>query len=214
MYRTGDLCRYREDGVLEHLGRIGRQVKVRGVRIELAEIEAVLAEHADVGQCVVTVVPDRDAEIAAFVTPAPGRSVSAAALLGHAAALLPTAMQPSTITAVDRIPTFVHGKVDVAALLSRIDRSGGADASPLVPPANALEARVARIYGEILGREAVSVTESFFALGGHSLLVFRLIELCVAQFQVDLSVKDILEALSVRDLAGTIARLSPSEATP
>jgi amino acid adenylation domain-containing protein len=213
MYRTGDLCRYREDGVLEHLGRIGRQVKVRGVRIELAEIEAVLAEHSDVSQCVVTVVPDRDAEIAAFVTPAPGRSISAAALLSHAAALLPTAMQPSTVTVVSRIPTFVHGKVDFGALLSQIDRSGGADQLPIVPPANPLEARVARIYCEILGRDAVSVTESFFVLGGHSLLVFKLIELCATEFQVDLSVKDVLEALSARDLAGAIARLSRSETT-
>ncbi|MFJ6153995.1 non-ribosomal peptide synthetase [Micromonospora profundi] len=214
MYRTGDLCRYREDGVLEHLGRIGRQVKVRGVRIELAEIEAVLAEHDDVSQCVVTVVPDRDAEIAAFVTAAPGRSVSAAALLSHAATLLPTAMHPSTVTVVSQIPTFVHGKVDISALLSQIDRTGGADTLPLVPPANAIEEQVAGIFCEILGRDAVSVTESFFALGGHSLLVFKLIELCTTQFQVDLSVKDVLANLTVRDLAGTIARLSPSEATP
>jgi amino acid adenylation domain-containing protein len=210
MYRTGDLCRYREDGVLEHLGRIGRQVKIRGVRIELAEIEAVLAEHADVGQCVVTVVPDRDGEIAAFVTPADGRSISVAALLAHAAPLLPTAMLPTTVTVVSRIPTFVHGKIDFGALLSQIDRSGGTDPLPPVVPATTFEARVARIYCDILGREAISVTESFFVLGGHSLLVFKLIELCAEEFQVDLSVKDVLEALSARELAGAISRLSTS----
>lgn len=211
MYRTGDLCRYREDGVLEHLGRVGRQVKIRGVRVELAEIEAVLAEHRDVGQCVVTVVPDRDGEIAAFVTPADGCAISVAALLAHAAPLLPTAMLPATVTVVSHIPTFVHGKIDFGALLSLIDRSGGTDQLPMVAPENALEARVARIYGDILEREAVSVTESFFALGGHSLLVFKLIERCATEFQVELSVKDVLEALSARDLAGAIARLSPSE---
>jgi amino acid adenylation domain-containing protein len=211
MYRTGDLCRYRDDGVLEHLGRIGRQVKVRGVRIELAEIEAVLAEHSDVGQCVVTVVPDRDGEIAAFVTPADGRCVSVPTLLAHASPLLPTAMLPATITVVTHIPTFVHGKIDFGALLSQIDRSGGPDPLPVEPPANALEARVARIYCEILGRDAVSVTESFFVLGGHSLLVFKLIEMCGTEFQVELSVRDVLEALSARDLAGAIARLSALE---
>lgn len=211
MYRTGDLCRYREGGVLEHLGRVGRQVKVRGVRVELAEIEAVLAEHEDVGQCVVSVVPDRDGEIAAFVTAADGCSISVAALLAHAAALLPTAMLPTTVTVVSHIPTFVHGKIDFGALLSQIDRSGGADPLPIVPPANTFEARVARIYCKILGREAVSVTEGFFALGGHSLLVFKLIEMCATEFQVELSVKDVLEALSARDLAGAISRLSPQE---
>jgi acyl-coenzyme A synthetase/AMP-(fatty) acid ligase len=211
MYRTGDLCRYREGGVLEHLGRIGRQVKVRGVRVELAEIEAVLAEHEDVGQCVVTLVPDRDAEIAAFVTPADGRSISVPALLTHATALLPTAMLPATITVVSQIPTFVHGKTDFGALLRQIDRSGGTDPSHLVGPENTFEARVARIYCELLGRDAVSVTESFFVLGGHSLLVFKLIEQCTEEFQLELSVKEIVEALPARDLAATIARRSRSD---
>jgi hypothetical protein len=210
MYRTGDLCRYRADGVLEHLGRIGRQVKIRGMRIELAEIEAVFAEHEDVGQCVVTVVPDRDGEIAAFVVPSGGRSIQSPALLSHAAALLPAHMLPTTVTVVSRIPTFVHGKIDFGALLGQIDRSGGPDSQPTVAPANPVEAEVARIYCELLDRDAVSVTESFFVLGGHSLLVFKLIEICTDRFQVELSAQDVLEALSVRELAGAIARLRTS----
>jgi amino acid adenylation domain-containing protein len=204
MYRTGDLCRYREDGVLEHLGRTGRQVKVRGMRIELAEIEAIFAEHEDVGQCVVTVVPDRDGEIAAFVVPAGGRTLSMPALLSHAASLLPTHMRPATVTVVERIPTFVHGKVDFGALLSRIDRPGGT--AQAVAPANELERRVARIYGEILGRDGISVTDSFIDLGGHSLLILKLVEVCAAEFQVDLSIEDVIRALSARELAAAIAR--------
>jgi acyl-coenzyme A synthetase/AMP-(fatty) acid ligase len=206
MYRTGDLCRYREDGVLEHLGRIGRQVKIRGVRIELAEIEAVFAEHEDVARCVVTVVPDRDSEIAAFVVPAEGKSIPIPALSTHAASLLPAHMLPATVTVVDSIPTFVHGKIDFGALLNQIDRSGRIDPQPVVAPANEFEEAVARIYCGILGREAVSVTESFFALGGHSLLVFKLIEECASGLGVELAVKDVLGALTARELAAVIAR--------
>ena len=206
MYRTGDLCRYREDGVLEHLGRIGRQVKIRGMRIELAEIEAVFAEHDDVGQCVVTIVPDRDGEIAAFVVAAPGRTISLPSLLSHAASLLPTHMHPTTVTVVSHIPTFIHGKIDFAALLRQVDRTGGADRSPVVPPANELEAQLLRIYRELLGRDSISVTDSFLAMGGHSLLVLKLIEVCAAELQVELSIEDVIKALSARELAAAISR--------
>jgi hypothetical protein len=209
MYRTGDLCRYRADGVLEHLGRIGRQVKIRGMRIELAEIEAVLAEHDGVAQCVVTVLPDRDA-IAAFVVPAGDLAVPA--LLAHAASLLPAHMLPGTLTVVDEIPVFVHGKVDVGALLRQVDRSG--DPLAAVPPATGLESAVHGIYCDLLGRDAVGVTESFFVLGGHSLLVLALIERCAADLHVELSITDVLGALSVRELAALLGRRGVTAGEP
>src|SRR4029450_4357070 len=127
--------------------------------------------HEDVGQCVVTVVPDRG-EIAAFVVPTAGRSVAVTALQSHAASLLPAHMLPATVTVLDHIPTFVHGKIDFGALLSRIDRSGGADTPSVVAPADELEARVALIYSQMLGRAAVSVTESSFLVCGLSALAF------------------------------------------
>jgi len=204
MYRTGDLCRFRADGVLEHLGRIGRQVKIRGVRIELAEIEAVVAEHRDIAQCVVSVVPGRDGEIAAFVVPSAGQPVSVPALVSHARRLLPEHMIPATVTEVDAIPTFVNGKIDVEQLLGRIDRNSATALQPVVAPATPSEARVAAMFREILGVDEVSVTASFFVLGGHSLLVFRLIELCTNEFGVQLAVKDVLEALTARELAALV----------
>ncbi|MFC0527573.1 non-ribosomal peptide synthetase [Phytohabitans kaempferiae] len=202
MYRTGDLCRYRADGVLEHLGRIGRQVKIRGMRIELAEIEAVLAEHEDVAQAVVTVVPDKGGEIAAFVVPAAGRPVPVAELVAHARRLLPAHMVPPTLTLVGEIPTFVHGKIDFGTLL-RLERTP-AEPRAVVAPRDGTEAKVAAIYAEVLRRDSVSVTDSFFTLGGHSLLVFTLIEMCEAEFGVTLAVKDVLGALSARQLAALI----------
>ncbi|HEX6497455.1 MAG TPA: amino acid adenylation domain-containing protein [Micromonosporaceae bacterium] len=201
MYRTGDLCRYRDDGVLEHLGRIGRQVKVRGMRIELAEIEAVFAEHAEVSRCVATVVPQRDGEIAVFVVPAAGRSISVPALTSHAARLLPGHMMPTTVTEVDRIPQFVSGKIDFGSLLSRIDTAGVAGTEEVVAPADELEARLADIYCRVLNRDRVSVTESFFTLGGHSLLVLKLIETCAQELHVRPGVRDVFLASSVRQLA-------------
>lgn len=206
MYRTGDLCRMRADGTVEHLGRIGRQVKIRGMRIELAEIEAVLGEHEDVARSVVMVVPDRGGEIAAFVVPAAGRRVALRELVEHAGRMLPAYMVPPTVTVIDEIPTFVNGKIDFEALL-RLERTAASAPvpAPVVPPANATEAAVAGIFAEVLDRrEPVSVTEGFFALGGHSLLVFTVIELCAARFGVALSAKDILAALSARELAALI----------
>lgn len=203
MYRTGDLCRYRDDGVLEHLGRIGRQVKVRGMRIELAEVEAVLAEQDGVARCVATVVPDRAGEIAAFVVPS-GAELSAPDVAAAAAELLPAHMMPATITVVDAVPRFVNGKVDFARLLER-----RADAPipvrELEPPDGELEARLAAIYGRVLGLDAVSVTESFFHLGGHSLLVFKLIQQCSVQLGLRPTVRDVFAAPSVRELTALLA---------
>jgi acyl carrier protein len=194
MYRTGDLCRWRAGGVLEHLGRIGRQVKIRGVRVELAEIEAVLAEHDDVAQCVVSVTPGRDGEIAAFVAPADGRPISVPALVTQARGLLPEHMIPATVTVVDKIPVFVNG----------IDRTSATDLEPFVAPATDREARVAGMFGEILGVDTVSATAGFFTLGGHSLLVFQLIEMCIDEFGIQLAVKEVLAALTPRELAAAI----------
>ncbi|MFI0939407.1 amino acid adenylation domain-containing protein [Streptomyces sp. NPDC021020] len=203
MYRTGDLCRYRADGVLEHLGRIGRQVKIRGMRVELAEIEAVFAEHEDVARCVVTLVPGHDGEIAAFVAPAEGHSITVRDLVAHAGRLLPAHMVPPTVLAVERIPVFVNEKTDVGALLGLLRQAAGT--APVVEPRNAIEAKVAAVYADVLGRRSVSVTEGFFALGGHSLLAFSVIEACGEAFGLELSAKDLLSALSAREFAGLIA---------
>src|SRR5260370_34334182 len=120
MYSNGGLWRFRSDGVLEHLGRMGPQVKSRGVRIELAEIEAVLAEHDDVAQCVVSVVPGRDGEIAAFVAPAAGRAGSIPARVAHARLGLPEYMIPATVPLLAASPTFANGKKQSEQLANRV----------------------------------------------------------------------------------------------
>ena len=213
MYRTGDLVRFREDGAIQHLGRIGRQVKIRGMRIELAEIEAVLSEPADVGSCVVTVPPGGDGEIAAFVAPPPGGRVAVHDLLAHAARHLPAHMLPTTLTAVDAIPTFVNGKTDVEALL-RLPRTAVTGTEPHVPPSGPTEVRVAALFAELLDRERVSVVESFLTLGGHSLLVLSLLDRVADEHGVALGIREVLGALTVRELAALITRRAAEEARP
>ncbi len=204
MYRTGDLVRYRPDGVLEHMGRVGRQVKVRGVRIELAEIEAVIAEVPDITQCVATVVPDSEGEIAAFAVAVPGAAMSAPTLFGHARRVLPAHMVPSTITVLEAIPTFVNGKIDQGRLLTLIDRAGIVEPAPYEQPETVTEARIAAFFAQVLQMDRVSVTTKFFDLGGHSLQVFSLIELCTEEFGVDLAVRQVLRDLTPRALARLI----------
>jgi amino acid adenylation domain-containing protein len=210
MYRTGDLCRYRPDGTVDFLGRVDTQVKIRGNRIELAEVETVLRQHPDVAECaVVTVGEGGDRALAAFVRMRPGTECDARALLDHTASALPRAMVPSGVQAIERIPVNVNGKTDRRAL-QRAWRGtvlpyGGAR----VAPANDVERRLARVYREALGLQEVGVTDSFFDLGGHSLKIFKVIAACEKQLGFQLQVADVFAAPTVRLLAERIGSTRP-----
>jgi thioesterase domain-containing protein len=218
MYRTGDICRYRNDGVLEHLGRIGRQVKVRGMRIELAEIEAVLCEHEAVETCVALAVDDAAGQrILAFVTPQNGEPIIPDELAEHAARFLPRYMVPASIVSVSGIPTTINGKIDRDALLASWREVDTAAMREAVPPSGEGEERLKRIFERVLGREDVSVTDSFFDLGGHSLLVFKLISACAQELHYRPSVPDIFSSPSVRELNAKMSlpgRVSNASLTP
>ncbi len=201
MYRTGDLCRYRADGVIEHLGRIDRQVKVRGLRIELSEIESVLRDHPDVHACVALAPGVFDGRIAAFVVPEPGHEPVPRELERHARHHLPTHMVPAAVVTVDRIPYNVNGKIDDKALLERLGGEAAGGSTELVAPEGETETRLAAVFREVLGIETLSVTDGFFSLGGHSLLVFKLIAACGRELGVRPTVGDVFAAPSVRELA-------------
>lgn len=212
MYRTGDICRYREDGVLEHLGRSGRQVKVRGMRVELAEIEAVLCEHESVETCVVLAIEDQVGQrLLAFVVPRDETQFLRRELLEHASRFLPRYMVPASIVCVRRIPTTINGKVDSAALLERWRDSGPSITGEVVPAADENEEKLKRVFERVLGCEGFSVTDSFFDLGGHSLLVFKLISACAQELHYRPSVTDIFSAPSVRELC---ARMKTFDRSP
>jgi amino acid adenylation domain-containing protein len=211
MYRTGDLCRYRDDGVLEHLGRIDRQVKVRGRRIEPAEIESVLGTHPAVADCSVIAHGD-PIRLLGFIVPTEGQpfqELDLGAVRDHATAVLPEHMRPASLTPVRRIPFTVNGKVDKEALI-RAWRAAQDREREVVGPADTLEAELVAIYGLVLDRPAVSMLDTFADLGGHSLLAFRLLDECELRLNAKPEVAELL-AGTVRDVAVSIRAAQMSD---
>ncbi|HBL28789.1 MAG TPA: non-ribosomal peptide synthetase, partial [Acidobacteria bacterium] len=207
LYRTGDRARRRPDGLLEIRGRLDRQVKIRGHRIEPAEVEAVLAGHPGVSAAAVLVRGDgADRRLVAYV--AGDAAADGAELRRWLAARLPEPLVPSAVVEVERLPLTANGKVDRTAL-ARIapERVEEGYAAPRTP----VEETVAGLYAEILGAERaggrVGAQDDFFALGGHSLLATQVASRVRAVFGVDLPVRTVFEAPVVSDLAACIERL-------
>ncbi|MEV0561435.1 amino acid adenylation domain-containing protein [Dactylosporangium sp. NPDC050588] len=171
LYRSGDLARWGEDGTLEYLGRADHQVKIRGLRVELGEVEAQLYEHPSVRACVVVARHEEagGSYLVGFVVVADG-SLQAQNLRDWLGERLPVHLVPSVITVLDELPLTPSGKVD----RRRLPSSGAPDRGGYVPPENALEQRLCRIWGAALGRDRVGRLDNFFDLGGHSLVAVRI----------------------------------------
>ncbi|MDT8913030.1 non-ribosomal peptide synthase/polyketide synthase [Amycolatopsis sp. PS_44_ISF1] len=163
LYRTGDLARWREDGVLEFAGRSDDQVKIRGFRIEPGEIEAVLAAQPEVSSAVVVV---RDRRLVAYVV-----ATGAPDLRARLARELPEYLVPSVVVPLDALPLSRNGKVDRAALPEPAAEPAGA----YLPPRTEAERVLAGIWAEVLGVDGVGVEDSFFALGGDSILSIQVV---------------------------------------
>ena len=206
-YRTGDLVRWRPDGTLDFLGRIDRQVKVNGVRIELGEVEAALGSAPGVAQAVASAVADDSGakRLVGYVTPT---SAEAADILAHCRTLLVPAMVPSVVVALDAFPLLPGGKVDIKAL--PLPDWGAAGAEEYVAPASELESTVQRVWQEVLGRgedQPLSVTADFFAAGGTSLQVFRVSAALQKALGLDSVPPTLLHA--ERTVRGVAAMLQP-----
>ncbi|MEU6194005.1 amino acid adenylation domain-containing protein [Streptomyces sp. NPDC047061] len=204
MYRTGDLARWRSDGRLEFLGRNDFQVKIRGFRIELGEVEEALRADPAVAQAVVT-ADDADRagkRLIAYVVAPPGQTPDPARIRASVAAQLPGYMVPAAVVVLDRLPVNPNGKVDRLAL-----PAPAASAAPAGRvPATERERRLCALVADLLGLPAVGATDNFFEIGGHSLLVTRLIDDIRSALGLELPVRAFFDEPTVEGLA---QRLTP-----
>ncbi len=205
MYRTGDLVRWAGDGQLMFAGRSDGQVKVRGFRVELGEVEAALTAHPEVRQAAVVMREDRpgDRRLVAYVVPAGGGEV-AGGLREWLGERLPEFMVPSVVVAVGGLPLTPNGKLDKAALPSPDVAGGGAGRSPRGP----VEEVLCGLFAEVLGVGRVGVDDGFFKLGGDSLLAIRLISRVRAVLGAELGVRALFEAPSPVGMARAVEAAS------
>jgi len=219
LYKTGDRARWLASGELEYLGRLDQQIKLRGYRVELGEIAAVLRSHPGVQDAVAAVweEPPGDARLVAYVVPQDAdketrrhgdtETEAPAELRGWLTARLPAYMVPAQIVWLDALPLTSGGKLDRRALPAADDRPTLEQA--YVAPRSALEEILATLWAEVLGVARVGIHDNFFELGGHSLLVTQLISRIRATFAVDLPVQELFTANTVARLAEAMQSYEP-----
>ncbi|MEV4434130.1 amino acid adenylation domain-containing protein [Streptomyces sp. NPDC049555] len=208
MYRTGDVGRWRADGELEYLGRTDDQIKLHGFRIELGEVEAVLARHPGVSRAAATVREDTPGhkQLVGYVVPAEGAALDAADVLAHAAGPLPAHMVPAAVVVLDDLPLTPNGKLDRKALPApQFEGAVQQDAAPRT----ALEETLAGLFADVLGREEIGVDDSFFELGGDSIVSIQLVARA-RRLGLQLTPKEVFELKTVAALAAAVAEATPS----
>lgn len=208
-YRTGDLACWRADGEVSYLGRIDNQVKIRGMRVELGEVEAAIAAHPEVDSAVVIAAPGPGGHLAltGYMRPIAGAQdggvPTEAALREFLRGRLPAHLIPSAYLVVAEWPVGPNGKLDRRRLPPPPRARAGA---AYTAPASDLEASVAAIWQDVLGAPRVGVTDDFFDLGGHSLLAVAIIARVHAATGVDVPVASLFELPTVRAIAAEVSR--------
>ncbi len=211
LYRTGDLGRLRADGEIEFLGRRDGQVKVRGVRVELGEIEAALAAHPAVLRAAVVAGSDAaGTRLLAAVVPRPEVVAGdlVAELRGFLRGRLPAPMVPADLVIRSELPVTPSGKVDRRALAAL--RPAGRGGEARTPPGTALERELAAIWADLLRVEEVGLEDGFFELGGHSLLAGRLLARVRATFGAELSLPLLMADPTLGGMAAALRERAPA----
>jgi amino acid adenylation domain-containing protein len=208
IFRTGDLGRYWPDGNVEFVGRTDRQLKIRGFRVEPAEIESALETDAGVDRVLVGDWRDSRGEIAlvAYVVPVRPEAVSVDELRRHISTRLPDYMTPSAIMFIDSIPLTPNGKVDRGRLPAPsfdLVESGRTH----IAPRNSIEEALLDLWTQVLRVERINITDSFFELGGHSLLATSLVSRIQKAFSIELPLRTFFQSPAIADLAPVVAEL-------
>jgi amino acid adenylation domain-containing protein len=201
LYKTGDIARYRRDGQLEFLGRLDSQVKLHGFRVELAEIEAMLASHPSIKSAAVGLrtMAGNHQELVAYVVLKNRRETSALEFERYLRRQLPPYMVPSSFTFMQALPLTASGKLNRKALpVPDVSRSFRRSESTL--PRTPFESIVARVWAEVLGRNPISIQDNFFSLGGDSIRAIRTVGL-LRQQGVHISVMDLFRHQTIAELS-------------
>jgi len=202
LYRTGDLARYLPDGNIEFLGRSDLQVKIRGQRVELDEIETALSQHPAAREVAVIAKPQAagDSRLTAFLVLRSGESTSASELRSFLRTRLPASMIPAAFQFADDLPRTANGKIDrqKLATMEMVEPEAGAE---ITRPRNDVERRLLAIWKSILNTSSDDVNQDFFELGGHSLLAARLLLWLEKEFGADLSLAFIFQSPTIAQMA-------------
>ena len=203
LYKTGDLARYRADSSLDYVGRVDRQVKLRGYRIELGEIETILHQHPGIQTAVVNVREHMGAtRLVAYMLLRPEQTVTTDELQRFLRSQLPDHLIPSTFVQLETLPLTPNGKIDDAALPD--SNQSNLERSSFVAPRTAIEETLANLWRQLLQQESIGIHDSFFELGGDSLLAVRLMDLIQQQFEQSLPLSSLLLNPTIAGLANAL----------
>ena len=210
LYRTGDRVRWRPDGMLEYLGRLDRQLKVRGFRVEPGEVETALAKHPGVAEAVVVAREDRpgDLRLVGYVVPP-----RAEELREYLSGRLPQYMVPSAFVVLDALPLTANGKLDRRAL-PEPDGKGAVVSGGYTAPRTEVEERLALMWAEDLRLERVGIHDNFFELGGHSLMAIGLFTRIEAAFERSVPLAILFRAQTVSELAAILVEAPDLDPRP
>lgn len=209
LYRTGDLGYWNGDGTIQFVSRIDKQVKIRGFRIELKEIEAKILEFGNIKECAVIVAENNSNQmlVACIGTK---NNINTKDLNTYLKTQLPFYMIPLRYMIMENLPLNINGKLDSKKLLEQLSDIP----EDIVKPTNELEEGLAEIWKKVLGIENIGISKSFFEIGGDSLAAITMSELVYEKYKVKVPVKDVLNNLTIEDLASIIKNSKTLDETP
>lgn len=218
LYKSGDVAKYLPDGQIEFCGRIDNQVKIHGFRIELEEIEAIIAQHPMIGQVTVVMREDTSGEkrLVAYIVPSPAAADAtevkneARSFLKHR---LPAFMIPSLFIVLDKLPVTVNGKID-KKLLPVTEQNLSQPSNDYVKPKNPLHYQLVQIWEELFDFRPIGITDNFFDLGGHSLLSVRLMDRIEQTFGKRLELATLFSGATIEHLATALLKQTETHRSP